>query len=762
MPQQYHLYCFLCKSDIWNVILIDCSLCLSISLSVCQRAAGFANMVPFLHVADPCYGLLQLVRTIAKWFQYVDSEKVRKSAQQVQYSMEKGWYSRAHDECLALVDDAIEADYVSCFVLDRIQFLDSFSLSFIRECLHGRKYRQAYGEVKYGLHRPELYDSLSSLSFNGDSDQSKGRIAFLCVHVPYYNTPDAQSLVDDITRSHRNLSVPIVEVGQATLEQFKELTSTMTMSTFSDRLLYTGSAAAGYCAGYFIERVAAISQIAPLRLKQGLPTLIAMTDELETTIPPGCLRKYRKVSVMEVGPHIAMRYGHVYDELPPIMQVFCKILAVVSQTEFYWAPRNRIWEVMNDLIAQGVDDDMMTALLDELKGMYVIRIWVVDGVEYIKFQSPGMADVSMDVCTSVQIENIGRAWISRLETDTASNFRIYLVLAWLHNTVDPCQMCPEHTSQCKRLWQEGYKSMLKTSKEEGWEMTRVNRWKEVIASEIVEAGRDVRNILGSDFSYNVEHITTVDADFVRLLMYRGPIGLGPLGNTLSIISVLLTKEIRFCVGHDDPAKEEEFRRHKQSACQRYVLEVEIIEELLAEYSLGTEIESLNAERTSIERLSTPACDKSGVYDLAKILVHVILPCFVEPRLERLRILADKLEGADMPPFVANVNCVAIKDAYRIMFEMFCGCNSQGGEVDCAQHALMVLATRGWEPRPTPEPMNHLKRQTVARLRNAVVQKLSEGQLHYSRHQQSAVDLKAFLITTALLFNAQDNGRYVVA
>ena len=58
-------------------------------------------MVPYLHTADSSYGLLQLVRTVAKWFKYTwDYENVRTRAKQVLLSMDSLLYSRAHDECL--------------------------------------------------------------------------------------------------------------------------------------------------------------------------------------------------------------------------------------------------------------------------------------------------------------------------------------------------------------------------------------------------------------------------------------------------------------------------------------------------------------------------------------------------------------------------------------------------------------------------------------------------------------------------------------
>jgi hypothetical protein len=40
-----------------------------------STAAGFANMVPLLHVCSELLGLLQLARTMAEWFKYVDRRR---------------------------------------------------------------------------------------------------------------------------------------------------------------------------------------------------------------------------------------------------------------------------------------------------------------------------------------------------------------------------------------------------------------------------------------------------------------------------------------------------------------------------------------------------------------------------------------------------------------------------------------------------------------------------------------------------------------
>lgn len=56
---------------------------------VCQRAAGYAETVPFLHVCDKSFGLLQLARTIALWFQYAPYENVMKEAELVMELMDQ-------------------------------------------------------------------------------------------------------------------------------------------------------------------------------------------------------------------------------------------------------------------------------------------------------------------------------------------------------------------------------------------------------------------------------------------------------------------------------------------------------------------------------------------------------------------------------------------------------------------------------------------------------------------------------------------------
>jgi hypothetical protein len=650
---------------------------------------------------------------------------------------------------LLLVDEALEAGFTACFVIDRVQFLDEFSISLIRECLHGRKYRMAVATGSRILQRPSILDEL----INGEPP---GRITFLCVHTPFYNAPDASSVVEDITRSHRSLCVPVIEIKEATMEQFRELTRSVARVNFDDKLLYHSRAAAGACAGYFIERVAAINQMQPGRLRRGLKPLVVVRDDLVWCIPPGALREFRSLSVMKIGSEIAMRFAHLYDELPPIMQVVCKVLGAVSRTDFYWVPSRRVWEVLNDLIAEGVTDETMGILLKELTALYLIKVWSHDGVDYVKFQSPGIADIVMDVCTPEQIESIANLWLSRLEHDVYDNFRVHLVLAWLHVLIDPCRKCKRRLAKAVFHWQQGYRAMLIVSKEEQWELSQLNRWKELIATEINTGNHDEKEILGSDFSLGSPP-NVVSFNFLSVCMYRGPIGMGPLGNTLSVIAGQTVSELR-CFDRES-TNINKISAHMKSAMKRYKEEVEIIEGLLTQYNLPRQVSEVQSEMDLLAVIAKPASDKSQVFQKGSAF-SVLVQRYVEPRLERLRSLTEILNRQPMPSFVINCTCDAIRAAYQLMFVERTPL-TQASQVDCAQHALMILATRGWIPRATPEPMQHLGRQSVARLRNVVVRRLSEDQLHLVKHKQSAVDLKAFLLTTALLFDAQDTGKYFV-
>jgi hypothetical protein len=161
-------------------------------------------------------------------------------------------------------------------------------------------------------------------------------------------------------------------------------------------------------------------------------------------------------------------------------------------------------------------------------------------------------------------------------------------------------------------------------------------------------------------------------------------------------------------------------------------------------------ESLTKETELMTAFATPALKEEDVLKKVLLFVDQYLPHCVDSRLNRLHKLVDLLCKSPMPSFLETA-CDPIREAYRESIH----CRT---ESDSAQHALMTLAAYNWKPKPVPEHLPHLVHQTVARLRNAVVSRLTGGQLLMLRHQQSAKDLRAFFVTTGLLFAAQADGK----
>lgn len=161
---------------------------------VCRQAAALSEFVPFTHVCNETAGMAQLARTIAIWYSYVKSKKIKKKAAKVLDHMDNSRWSKAHDECVELVFLAVDQGLRACFVVDRIQFLDSFSLSIMRGCLEGKS--QVGGEGGTGSGIIRLDSSMDQFGASSDSDHMslyqksskgseyrKGKVVFLGCHL---------------------------------------------------------------------------------------------------------------------------------------------------------------------------------------------------------------------------------------------------------------------------------------------------------------------------------------------------------------------------------------------------------------------------------------------------------------------------------------------------------------------------------------------------------------------------------------------------
>ena len=251
---------------------------------VCQRAAGCADLVPYLHLSDASAGFLQLAKTIATWFQYVDDEVVRTHANTVLYHVEKQHWSRAHDDCIDLVDLALAKGLRACFLVDRVQFLDEFSLSLLRECLHERT-RNRRGSRRLSGVSARCLAAVQAEFLDLADEKPPGKVCFLCVHMSLYNWKSASDVVNDIDRSQGSLAIPIIRLSEARREDLRTMFRDLSDMEVEDRWLDAYSEASGNCAGYFIERTAAIRVLSGKLWSEGKRPYAETTENLVLHIP---------------------------------------------------------------------------------------------------------------------------------------------------------------------------------------------------------------------------------------------------------------------------------------------------------------------------------------------------------------------------------------------------------------------------------------------------------------------------------------------
>ena len=455
---------------------------------ICQRAAGLSDLVPYLHISDASAGFLQLADTIATWFRYVDDETVSRQAEYVLDLLRKQHWSRSHDECIVLVRSALSKGLRACFLIDRIQFLDEFSVSLLRECL------RAATNVRRGSRRMSIGMRSRSKSMKSEHDASNicgvvGKVCFLCVHVSFYNWKTASEVANDISRSTESLHIPIIRVGQATNEGLRTMFRDLSDMEVEERWLDALAESSGNFAGYFIERAAAIRIKSSKLWSEGKRPLAETTEKLVLHIPYGLVRQNKTLSVMEVSAEVGMKFNQIFDELPPLFQTTLKIIMIASRNGFAYKLLTKVlWEVLNDLVRDGVDLETLSMILSELEDMCIVKAETFGDEEVVSFECPAFADVAFDVSTPVQIQSIADALIERLLPYQNDKFTIPFVLANLY------YITGRTDNELESYWTKGYKMFSNASS--GWPENETNKWKEIIHDEAVWCGYNPHNIFG--------------------------------------------------------------------------------------------------------------------------------------------------------------------------------------------------------------------------------------------------------------------------
>ena len=712
---------------------------------VCQRAAGYASLVPYLHVSDVSMGFLQLARTIATWFLYIDSEVIRDCAGVVISLLEKKKWCRAHDECVKLVNLAVKNELQACFLIDRVHLLDDFSVSLIRECLHGKSRRNRSLKMSRASVSPNSsFGSLTSdLIEDGD-----GKICFLCVHVPLYSGKSADRTRNDITRSHTSLNIPIIIVGEATMSELQTMTIEISGVKPSKRFMDAAAPSCGHCAGYYAERSGGLRNLSSKRWCKGKPGFVDLNGHLEWSIPVGSLRAFVSLPVTRISGEVAMKFSNVYDFLPPLLQTVCKVLTISSRTTFLKLPRAIMWNVLNDLLAEGVENDAFNVIVDELVEMHLLKIDLHNDEEVLSLQCPALGDIAFDVCTPVQLKSIGGALIERLDPHVDDNFVVPFVLANLHDLVG----CEYKVKE--KLWIYGYQQFLHESQD--WDIILTNEWKEMIADEMRALGcTKPAIVIGKDPTCEIPSCRNSISDTMMLLkQYHSPIAFGPLGLSFSVI----TANLYFLCGefHGVPAERIlHVRQDLINGCTRYIEEVNMIESFLSQHGFCGNIELLQIERNMIDDLRQPAKCIMDLDRKASFIYDEFITTNAVDRIGRIHMLVKKLREMK-PAYAIQIH----DDTMRLAYEAITSSSTRHFG-DRAQDALMIMATRNWKAKPIPESLPSYHLQTLSRIRNKVMKQLSDAELLMWKHQQSYIDLEAFLVITSFLQNARDEAHVSV-
>jgi hypothetical protein len=357
--------------------------------------------------------------------------------------------------------------------------------------------------------------------------------------------------------------------------------------------------------------------------------------------------------------------------------------------------RATLLEVLN------VDEEEMNIVLKEMEELYIIQQPTIGGQECIKFLSPvrfcelnvpcrlhglnnclccmlffkAFADVALDVCTPPQVESIASALADRLKRK--KDYKTCFAMARLYHTLG------EEEKSKLELWQEAYEGMLETAK--SWPEDKLSHWKEVAESEIESCGYEVRDVLGSDFSYPRVYHKALANEWVAMRWFEAPITLGPLGHTLSCLVTSLRQEYTALFRGDDSFRTIVYQR-RESALSRLRIQVKLMDDLIRSQGIDIPSTEETSQQTMVEALFRPAQSCDEVTERISLLTGAYYPLGIQTRIERLYKVAASFREVASPDVMARAS-EPIWKAY-----------SKLRESNSANDSLMILAVHNWKPK----------------------------------------------------------------
>ena len=757
---------------------------------VCQKAAALSDLVPFVHVCCETAGLAQLARTIATWYSYVQKKGIRAKAQAVLQHLDQEKWSKAHDECVDLVSTAVEKGCRACFVVDRLQFLDSFSLSILRGCLEGKSGRESRTSC---IHRVDPSDS-DDLSFSESESgvlkakrhgYRKGKVVFLGCHlslckldlcfeagcltefiwlrvrshfaefiVPTDNLKSADEIKEDITRACRSFRVKVVRVEESTEEELKSIVREKFDLEPDWRWLRCHKEASGVALKYLLERAHALRKLSSnpncYGGEQNARDLV--TSSMRLHIPSGSIQSCHELPLSHVSATLAMKTLQIYDDLPPLYQTLAKVLAIATRQPCFKIPSTVLWKVMNDLYGD-IESSRFATVIQEMKDMHLLRVTIDCNMDKVSFETPIITKVVLTVCTPTQIRIITEALLYRLEAIMNHSFKVPLVIADLLHEIGTRE------SRMKKCWKRAYVSFLEVAERDadfgGAEERQY--WMEYFSDVITMAGFYPTDILGDEYKVQATTEEALPPRMLRLRSFVPPISLGPLAHTLSAMSRALCRDFGAHVSGDYDLKTQN-QIDISAAATRYLREVEIVESFLGMSGLEATKDQLNEERTLVNYLASTSSSAEEVALKSESYQTKLVREHIRGRLGRIRDLASCLK--DVADVMTNCNDKAIKEAYEKSLSDKCW-------KDRFEDSLMAMAAMNWKPRNVPEceclPISSL--QTVCNIRDQFFSGTAASSKEDNSedgkvddvlpHRYVFADFQAFLIMTALIYNAMD-------